>query len=68
MNSEFYTMWFSMWSEKSIYRQQIEPVMNALEIMWNQNASFSLYMVHGGTNFGFWSGKEPDGPVEPFKD
>jgi hypothetical protein len=24
--------------------------------MVRENASFSLYMAHGGTNFGFWSG------------
>uniref|UniRef100_A0A914YB24 Glycoside hydrolase 35 catalytic domain-containing protein n=1 Tax=Panagrolaimus superbus TaxID=310955 RepID=A0A914YB24_9BILA len=31
--------------------------------MYNLNASFSFYMFHGGTNFGFWNGAEVAGPV-----
>lgn len=28
--------------------------------MVDEGASFSLYMAHGGTNFGFWSGANGD--------
>lgn len=28
------------------------------------NASFSFYMIHGGTNFEFWNGAEVNGPVK----
>ena len=63
MNSEFYTMWFSMWGERGEYVQQIDKVVEVMELMWRQNASFNFYMIHGGTNFGFWSGREVDGPV-----
>lgn len=63
VNSEFYTTWFSMWGDSSIPKQDIKNVIDSIEVMWKLNASFSFYMIHGGTNFGFWNGREPDGPV-----
>uniref|UniRef100_A0A183BQ51 Beta-galactosidase n=1 Tax=Globodera pallida TaxID=36090 RepID=A0A183BQ51_GLOPA len=63
VNSEFYTTWFSMWGDKSMVRQQLEPVLKTMDFMWAQNASFSLYMIHGGTSFAFWNGRESNGPV-----
>jgi hypothetical protein len=56
-------MWFNQWADGGLYPQKVEPIMDVLEIMWKLNASFSLYMIHGGTNFGFWNGREPNGPV-----
>ncbi|KAF7636717.1 Glyco_hydro_35 domain-containing protein [Meloidogyne graminicola] len=66
VNSEFYTTWFSMWGDRSVPKQEIKNVIESVEVMWSLNASFSFYMIHGGTNFGFWNGKEPDGPVKIF--
>ncbi|KAL3074180.1 hypothetical protein niasHS_015010 [Heterodera schachtii] len=63
VNSEFYTVWFSMWGDKSMVRQRIGPVIESMEVMWRMNASFSILMFHGGTSFGFWSGKETNGPI-----
>ncbi|KAL3112467.1 hypothetical protein niasHT_015952 [Heterodera trifolii] len=63
VNSEFYTTWFSMWGDKSMVRQEIGPVLKTMDYMWAENASFSLYMIHGGTSFEFWSGRETNGPV-----
>lgn len=63
VNSEFYTVWFSMWGDKSMVRQRIGPVIESMDMMWRMNASFSILMFHGGTSFGFWSGKETNGPV-----
>lgn len=31
--------------------------------MLSHNASFSFYMAHGGTNFGFWEGMEIDSTI-----
>ena len=31
--------------------------------MYDIGASFNFYMIHGGTNFGFWNGAEVDAPV-----
>uniref|UniRef100_A0A183BI37 Cystathionine gamma-lyase n=1 Tax=Globodera pallida TaxID=36090 RepID=A0A183BI37_GLOPA len=63
VNSEFYTVWFSMWGDKSMVHQQTGPVIESMDVMWRMNASFSILMFHGGTSFGFWSGKETSGPV-----
>uniref|UniRef100_A0A914I036 Beta-galactosidase n=1 Tax=Globodera rostochiensis TaxID=31243 RepID=A0A914I036_GLORO len=48
VNSEFYTT---------------GPVIESMDVMWRMNASFSILMFHGGTSFGFWSGKETSGPI-----
>uniref|UniRef100_A0A0K0CVY0 Glyco_hydro_35 domain-containing protein n=1 Tax=Angiostrongylus cantonensis TaxID=6313 RepID=A0A0K0CVY0_ANGCA len=31
--------------------------------MYSLGASMNFYMIHGGTNFGFWSGAESNAPV-----
>lgn len=31
--------------------------------MYSLGASFNFYLIHGGTNFGFWNGAEYSGPV-----
>ncbi|KAI1730090.1 glycosyl hydrolases family 35 domain-containing protein [Ditylenchus destructor] len=67
VNSEFYTVWFSGWGDKSPPmsdpKSVIAQTLQTMEWMWNMNASFSFYMIHGGTNFGFWNGAETNGPV-----
>ncbi|VDM74121.1 unnamed protein product [Strongylus vulgaris] len=30
--------------------------------MYDLGASINFYMIHGGTNFGFWNGAEPNAP------
>ena len=40
-----------------------EEVLDTMTAMYNENASFSFYMFHGGTNFGFWNGAEVNGAV-----
>jgi hypothetical protein len=49
------------------YPQQVEPILNAMDIMWAMNASFSFYMIHGGTNFGSLVGRLGTVPVYFFK-
>lgn len=55
VNSEFYAGWLSHWQKPS-------PVVNSNDVvrimkdMLSLNASFNIYMFHGGTNFGFTSG------------
>lgn len=63
VNSEFYTMWFTMWGEKTPVYVDIPGVLRTMDYMNKWNASFSFYMIHGGSNFGFWSGEENVGPV-----
>jgi len=38
-------------------------VAAGLSLIMSSNASFSLYMAHGGTNFGFTNGANGDGCV-----
>lgn len=55
VNSEFYTGWLSHWQEPLSVVPSI-GVVNQMKNMLTLNASFSFYMFHGGTNFGFTSG------------
>jgi hypothetical protein len=34
--------------------------------MYSLGASFNFYMIHGGTNFGYWNGAEANAPVRLF--
>lgn len=55
MCGEYYPGWFDSWGKKH-HTGSIEKVVNDLSYMLNHNASFSIYMVHGGTTFGFNAG------------
>lgn len=55
MCSEFWSGWFDHWGAKHETRSATDLV-NGLKEMLDQNISFSLYMTHGGTSFGHWSG------------
>lgn len=63
VNSEFYTTWFNLWGDSHSVKTDISGVLRTLNYMNKLNASFSFYMIHGGSNFGFWSGAESAGPV-----
>jgi len=62
MNGEYYPAWFDMWGRKH-HLGAIAPVVHDLDYMLGHNASFSIYMAHGGTSFGFWAGA--DRPFSP---
>ncbi|CAN8239585.1 unnamed protein product [Cochlearia groenlandica] len=55
LSSEFYTGWLTHWGEK-IAKTDAEFTAASLEKILSRNGSAVLYMVHGGTNFGFYSG------------
>eukprot|EP01018_Ginkgo_biloba_P003042 Gb_26707 [translate_table: standard] len=57
LSSEFYTGWLTHWSEE-IAQTNASDVAVALENILSMSASVVLYMAHGGTNFGFFSGAE----------
>ncbi|XP_023643470.1 beta-galactosidase 17 isoform X2 [Capsella rubella] len=52
---EFYTGWLTHWGEK-IAKTDAEFTAASLEKILSRNGSAVLYMVHGGTNFGFYNG------------
>jgi beta-galactosidase len=62
MCGEFYPGWFDTWGAP--HHLGNEPRYLAdLEYMLTNDASFSIYMAHGGTTFGLWSGA--DRPFKP---
>uniref|UniRef100_A0A914X6G0 Beta-galactosidase n=1 Tax=Plectus sambesii TaxID=2011161 RepID=A0A914X6G0_9BILA len=60
VNTEFYLGWHTMWGDL-FQTGPIEPILATMSEMYSLNASFSIYVVHGGTNFGFTSGSEQTG-------
>jgi beta-galactosidase len=60
--SEFYPGWFDTWGVKHHYGNT-GKYLGDLEYMLSHDASFSIYMAHGGTTFGLWSGC--DRPFKP---
>lgn len=44
----------------------LNAVISSAKTIYSLGASISFYMIHGGTNFGFWNGAEPTGPVGNF--
>lgn len=55
MCTEFWCGWFDHWGEKHHRRDPALLVQEVRELL-RQDASFNLYMFHGGTNFGFMAG------------
>ena len=55
MCAEFWNGWFDHWGEKHHTRTQADAGESLREIM-DCGANVSIYMMHGGTNFGFMNG------------
>ncbi|UKM66079.1 beta-galactosidase [Flavobacteriaceae bacterium GSB9] len=62
MCGEFYSGWFDTWGTPHSYGK-IDQYLKDMEYMLKKGASFSIYMSHGGTTFGFWAGA--DRPFKP---
>lgn len=62
MNSEFYVGWFILWGDRKHYipayrnMATVDEIVANMTFMYSMNASFVLFIVNGGTNFGFWNG------------
>ena len=55
MCSEFWSGWFDHWGRKHETRDAATMV-SGIRDMLDRGISFSLYMTHGGTTFGWWGG------------
>ena len=55
MCGEYYPAWFDSWGEGHHTKGSAQCLAD-LEYMLKTNASFSVYMAHGGTTFAWWSG------------
>ncbi len=62
MCGEFYPGWFDTWGAPH-HTGNAPQYLADLEYMLKNKASFSIYMAHGGTTFGFYSGA--DRPFKP---
>lgn len=52
---EIYTGWMTHWGEPWAVKT-IDHQTNLFGFLLGNNYSFSMYMIHGGTNFGFTAG------------
>jgi beta-galactosidase len=62
MCGEFYPGWFDTWGAPH-HLGKTGQYLADLEYMLKAGASFSIYMAHGGTTFGFYTGA--DRPFKP---
>lgn len=59
MVAEFYPGWLHHWGEP-FPEVTTDAVVKQLDVFLKNKVSFNIYMVHGGTNFGFTSGANYD--------
>ncbi len=60
MCSEFWSGWFDKWGANHETRAAADMIAG-IDEMLSKNISFSLYMTHGGTNWGHWAGANSPG-------
>jgi hypothetical protein len=59
--TEFRDGWFDRWGREHQTRDAWEVARKALEIL-GCGSQYNYYMWHGGTNFGFYGGRQTDAP------
>ena len=62
-SSETYPGWLTHWGEKWARRDTI-GLKKEIEFLLKNKKSFNLYMIHGGTNFGFTAGANAFSPTQ----
>ncbi|MEV4014104.1 glycoside hydrolase family 35 protein [Nonomuraea angiospora] len=63
--AEFWNGWFDHWGERHHVREA-GSVVDALKRIVADGGNVSIYMAHGGTNFGLWAGaNEHEGRLQP---
>lgn len=55
MVAEFYPGWLDHWNENFVHTSATR-IAEQTEKYLKEGVNFNFYMVHGGTNFGFWAG------------
>ncbi|CAL9375582.1 Beta-galactosidase [Streptomyces sp. enrichment culture] len=60
--AEFWNGWFDHWGEKHHVRS-VDSAARTLTDILDADGSVSVYMAHGGTNFGLWAGANHDGDL-----
>nr|XP_018915946.1 PREDICTED: beta-galactosidase-like [Bemisia tabaci] len=59
VNSEFYSGWITHWTENFSTVNTSEFIQSMNQLL-KLNVSFNIYLIHGGTNFGFKAGANTD--------
>ncbi|VDL83671.1 unnamed protein product [Nippostrongylus brasiliensis] len=62
VNSEFYPGWLVLWGQTTASIPSTENIVKSAQYMYSLGANINFYMIHGGTNFGFWNGAEITAP------
>jgi beta-galactosidase len=62
-SSETYPGWLTHWMEKW-QRPDTAGILREVRYLLSHKRSFNLYVVHGGTNFGFTAGANAFSPVQ----
>ena len=64
--AEFYPGWLDHWAEE-FPRVSTAEIVNQTKKYLDNHVSFSFYMIHGGTNFGYTSGANytKEHPIQP---
>ena len=62
-SAETYPGWLTHWGEKWAHTDTAD-ILSQLRYLLSHKRSFNLYVVHGGTNFGFTSGANAFSPTQ----
>jgi beta-galactosidase len=62
--AEFWVGWFDQW-QRPHHRVNLREKAEGLAWMMKRGASFNLYMFHGGSTRGMWTGANWDGRYRP---
>lgn len=61
--SELYPGWLTHWGEKWQHPDTASLIKDVKWLMDNKK-SFNFYVIHGGTNFGYWAGANAFNPTQ----
>jgi beta-galactosidase len=61
--SELYPGWLTHWGEKW-QRPDTTALLKDVKWLMDHRKSFNFYVIHGGTNFGFWAGANSFSPTQ----
>jgi len=59
-SSETYPGWLTHWGEEWV-KPDTSGLLNEIKFLMDNKKSFNLYVIHGGTNFGFTAGANSGG-------
>jgi beta-galactosidase len=61
--SELYPGWLTHWGEKW-QRTDTTELLKDVKWLMDHKKSFNFYVIHGGTNFGYWAGANSFSPTD----